>query len=539
MSDMKQTSNAIKFLMAQYRAIFKSAYFKGLATAVVVTAGLAVGQAQAASDPLDADALNGSTFETIIILGAENVPSGFYNDISLATDDVTNNTVKVINVYDINEFTPDTKIDTNVTTNNATWNFNQGTTTPIVIGKTAEGNLSTLGVTIGTNGDASKSGVLNVGSSAAGTLSVTGTLAINSGYLTVGAADKTGNVTAGTIALNGASATSDATITLNGTAATNAVLEGQLTSTGAGGTIDFSAGSGTLKTYGENVKASLKIASTSTANTAVLSIQDDSATEVNEGRLELTAGTFTLSGSNSATKDAVLDIQAGTLSIGNNVTITASSTDTYGTALVQLNAQDDAVTTSPATAADAVLEIGADKLKDLLTPKAGSGAGIDITKGTLYLTDKVDLATLGTFNDTTSGAGIISATGDLGDAVIAGKTLEISCALTGANKIVVKADTLEITEQDDTTNDLGVGRTIASSYDLTLNKNPTDADTPADSAYTIGNDMGWLASTQEINSPYYEANNNDPQRITVAGKGTIGHDLIVTAETASSDKRHN
>ena len=37
---MKQTNNAIKFLMAQYRAIFKNAYFKGMATALVLTAGL-------------------------------------------------------------------------------------------------------------------------------------------------------------------------------------------------------------------------------------------------------------------------------------------------------------------------------------------------------------------------------------------------------------------------------------------------------------------------------------------------------------------
>ena len=44
---MKQTNNAIKFLMAQYRAIFKNAYFKGLAAAALVTAGLAVGAAQA------------------------------------------------------------------------------------------------------------------------------------------------------------------------------------------------------------------------------------------------------------------------------------------------------------------------------------------------------------------------------------------------------------------------------------------------------------------------------------------------------------
>ena len=45
---MKQTNNAIKFLMAQYRAIFKNAYFKGMATALVLTAGLATGAAQAA-----------------------------------------------------------------------------------------------------------------------------------------------------------------------------------------------------------------------------------------------------------------------------------------------------------------------------------------------------------------------------------------------------------------------------------------------------------------------------------------------------------
>ena len=64
---MKQTSNAIKFLLAQYRSIFKNAYFKGLATAAVVTAGLATGQAQAAdtvyaSTNNDISVAYGSTF---------------------------------------------------------------------------------------------------------------------------------------------------------------------------------------------------------------------------------------------------------------------------------------------------------------------------------------------------------------------------------------------------------------------------------------------------------------------------------------------
>ena len=59
---MKQTNNAIKFLMAQYRAIFKNAYFKGMATALVLTAGLAAGAAQAADDVYYSD--SGDTWTT-------------------------------------------------------------------------------------------------------------------------------------------------------------------------------------------------------------------------------------------------------------------------------------------------------------------------------------------------------------------------------------------------------------------------------------------------------------------------------------------
>ena len=50
---MKLSHNALNFLLAQYRAIFKRAYVKGLAAAVIVTAGLATGQAQAASAGLE------------------------------------------------------------------------------------------------------------------------------------------------------------------------------------------------------------------------------------------------------------------------------------------------------------------------------------------------------------------------------------------------------------------------------------------------------------------------------------------------------
>ena len=60
---MKQTNNAIKFLMAQYRAIFNNAYFKGLASAALVTVAMAAGQAQAATSDL-ATALSGTTADS-------------------------------------------------------------------------------------------------------------------------------------------------------------------------------------------------------------------------------------------------------------------------------------------------------------------------------------------------------------------------------------------------------------------------------------------------------------------------------------------
>ena len=77
---MKQTNNAIKFLMAQYRAIFKNAYFKGMATALVLTAGLAAGQAQAAyTGDNDYFGLSGSSTN---ITSTSTAASGSWEDTS-------------------------------------------------------------------------------------------------------------------------------------------------------------------------------------------------------------------------------------------------------------------------------------------------------------------------------------------------------------------------------------------------------------------------------------------------------------------------
>ena len=61
---MKQTSSALTFLMAQYRAIFKRAYVKGIAAAVLLTAGLAAGAAQA--NPNDLKGENWDSGDAIV-----------------------------------------------------------------------------------------------------------------------------------------------------------------------------------------------------------------------------------------------------------------------------------------------------------------------------------------------------------------------------------------------------------------------------------------------------------------------------------------
>ena len=67
---MKISNNALNFLLAQYRAIFKRAYVKGIASAVLLTAGLAAGQAQAAA-VTDIATINASEDETLTFDGTD------------------------------------------------------------------------------------------------------------------------------------------------------------------------------------------------------------------------------------------------------------------------------------------------------------------------------------------------------------------------------------------------------------------------------------------------------------------------------------
>ena len=76
---MKQTNNAIKFLMAQYRAIFNNAYFKGLATAALVTVAMAAGQAQANPTTLTLGATEGAALKIEVTSGTSNATASGSN----------------------------------------------------------------------------------------------------------------------------------------------------------------------------------------------------------------------------------------------------------------------------------------------------------------------------------------------------------------------------------------------------------------------------------------------------------------------------
>ena len=80
--------------MAQYRAIFQNAYFKGLATAAVVTMGLAVGQAQAKEKPFDGSANAPTDANPTIVINSDTDADSDstltnYSKINVTTDQKT------------------------------------------------------------------------------------------------------------------------------------------------------------------------------------------------------------------------------------------------------------------------------------------------------------------------------------------------------------------------------------------------------------------------------------------------------------------
>ena len=222
---MKISNNALNFLLAQYRAIFKRAYVKGIASAVLLTAGLAAGQAQAVQTAFSDPKLLPDSGDTIVITSTGSATNANeYKNIKIVSGSYDKFDGELI----ISGGTAGTSGNVNyITGNQETKISGKGTLTINV----AQASSSSDGLAIVGNG---------------GNVSIDiKTIDVRNGVLNLldsGTATQSGNVTvaADTITIgNGAS--SSATVTLTGATA-NGVTLGRSAEDGVASTITVNKG---------------------------------------------------------------------------------------------------------------------------------------------------------------------------------------------------------------------------------------------------------------------------------------------------------
>ena len=483
---MKQTNNAIKFLMA---------------SAVLLTAGLAVaGGAQAAVSLTHETSAGASTAWTDLADGQTYIVDG------VGTDD---------NAFDKIEITDNT---TPTLTNNNTFILN--ITSGASANKIDASSSGTLTVqadnaTINLSGDTATNAALSIkgASSKIATLQI-GTFTVGNGQLTLesAATDNSGAaiLTADTIKLTGGTSATDSKILFKASGAAAAVLRGHLVADSVTNltTLDFT-NNGTLETYGTDVNVNISVASgASAANTALLSIEDvDTTNDVDEGFLSIKTGTISIEGSATASQGGVFQINKGTLELGKDVKVTASGSETTGAATLQVS--------GAANVSDATLRVYTDTVKNFLAGDADSSVAagaLSVDKGTVELLDttEIDLST-------DLGADVFAASATAGKinvgtgSIIKGNKLAVSAALSNATNANIEATTLTLgSETYDSTAGTGFGFKSATTQSLNLVQ---DADVSG--AFVLKDDIT-LKATQQVDNIYTEASGD---KITIAGQG--------------------
>ena len=495
---MKLSNNALNFLLAQYRAIFKRAYVKGLAAAVMLTAGLAAGQAQAA--PLDTTLLSGT--EPIAING---------NDKALQ---ITGPAEKEWNAaVTISSGTPGS---TNyIQAQSGAINLEGSGSLTINVGSNA---VSSNGLAVyGGIGSDEYSTNINIQS-----INVTkGTLGIyagQSGSATVAA----GNINIGAASSTATQGTADGIVTLSGSGATYGATLGDENSSitiTKGGQLNLIAGaSGKVQVDGQSLDVNnggvllVSDGAGNTINVADLNVDKDSflvvASGTNGGTGVFSGKTADLAGNLLVASGANLNINtqlpennnndiAGqgvvTFVDGSNTQIGGTVNINSGTVVVQdgakLHASENKATINIKDAgnSNATLQIGSDTLTRFLTGKdtassgstyteinangtlgeankaTGASGSIVISGGRLELTgdEPINLTTSFRFSgDSSAQAGLIVVDTNA-EGVIYGQNLQLSNKLTkdgaaaaGTSSLTIEAENLTL---GDTTVDASSG----------------------------------------------------------------------------------
>lgn len=427
---MKQTNNAIKFLMAQYRAVFKSAYVSGITTAVALTSFLAAAQANAAPSELKVDnwvsALEAS--DTLVINGETTTDpaKGEYSNLNITSaEDKTLKLSEKQKLSLVGDKVSDAKIS--VTT--------QGKTLSL----TGEGALDVdakNGLTIEATASGSNANV------------DLGTVNIKKGTLTLKASDAkaTVNLAANSIVIGNGESGDGATVVLSGTGtnvlggtSSSIVVKGngKIETKDSGNSIQGSslvAEKGSKFTFGgtTDYKVQGSTFTSSTIDVAAGGTLNVDLAEIGTGK----PGQMTITGAEKDTSKVnvggALNIKTGVVNIDKHVELKSSATGNVITDYIAVG-DNQATSKDPSKA---IFTISKDTLKGYLTG-TNKGSVLIQSGGTLYITDEVNLKDL-TFASTTTDGAISQANASGG--ALGGSNIVITQAATNANTVAIKAD---------------------------------------------------------------------------------------------------
>lgn len=509
---MKLSNNAIKFLMSHYRAIYKNAWVKGLATAALLTAGLTAGQAA------NADALsnmsNAAGDITITGTASDKGPEKWQSLTVVAKDTI-----------------PAPK-------GNIVINGGKASANHIKAGADGKGTLvSQFDLNISAATDDKETGI-TVASNAANTLDATfANVNVNKGSLIVNAKDSasSGSMFAKTFVVGSGAELKDgdASITLGAkTVLGKAIAAGDLASLSAitvnkGGLIqtaqadaavtDIAINAGVLNVNGGQIVLNAK-SDGSAGSTAALTLVKGQMTD---GKIHVKKGSALTLGfaakDTSITeggKEAVrrFDINSGSLVLEGGTTITGVGILAISDEVAYTGTADGAaLKVSGAEASKkTTLEISGKQLGNIV-----GGSKFELKNAVLSITgsDTLDLGTLKFAGSATKGSIFAQS-----DSSIEAENIAITSKATDADSLAVTA-TGKLTLGKaglESEKGIGLGKLTAKNVEF-INKDEQ-------TAFTLKNTLT-LTSTKEVTQ-------TDGTKKTVAESGTIAGDVILGAASS-------
>ncbi len=585
---MKQTSSALTFLLAQYRAIFKHAYIKGLAPAVLLTAGLAAaGSAQANSKDLtDPTNLPGSG-ETITITGNSNNPgSDEYTNLRISSGSTPSWDGELIITSGEAVPAPSGNFITANDANNTTLT-GKG---KLTINISDETKYSSYGVKIAGNTQTTGSGTVTIDLAAIdvqnGSLIIadeattgnSGTVAVKADNITVGSdtdeltafltliSTKDKGVTLGRDATDGQTASkitvnNGGKLLMQGSGSSGATILGEaltlkagavmLTDTGANNKVqtdDFTIGSGSFKVIsGSNTVSETFLGKTGTVQGNVL-VGNSGTWVIGQGKDASsqaigTAVTFE-SGANIQLS-GTLTVSGGKLTVAdgaNLVALAEKGTGEEGT--IKVTASSD-------PSSSGTLVIGVDTLQDFLSSGNEYTAIVD-DNGKYKLDTEADPPVTSKQGALlVSGGGILKLQSDKQFDLADTKTFDISGGTAAsAGKIVISGSTIVA---DDVLVSKKIGNLASGTHNVLLEvNNLTLGD---DSSSTVVSDFGFSGATTHnltllTKGDTFTLQNDvtlhattrdvmlDDQEIEAAADGNITGNLTVSGSTLKVDAGH-